>query len=72
VNSVAVAAAAARSRAGQWHQLAKLLPVLYSKGLDSNTISELTGINPNEQNDWIVAGTVYDSIAGTGKVGCAC
>jgi hypothetical protein len=42
--------------------------VLYAKGLDSNTIAELTGINPNDQNNWIVAGTVYDSIAATGKV----
>lgn len=42
--------------------------MLYAKGLDSNTISELTGINPNDQNNWIVAGTVYDSIAASGKV----
>ncbi len=58
-----------RSKAGQWHQLAKLLPVLYSKGIDNNMVAELTGINPADQNSWIVAGTVYDSIAASGKVG---
>lgn len=58
-----------RSRAGQWHQLAKLLPVLYAKGLDSNIIAEMTGLNPVDQNTWLVAGTVYDSIAASKKVG---
>lgn len=58
-----------RSRAGQWHQLAKLLPVLYAKGLDSNIIAEMTGLNPVDQNNWVVAGTVYDSIATSKKVG---
>jgi hypothetical protein len=57
-----------RSRAGQWHQLAKLLPALYSKGYESNTIDEMTGVNPAEQNRWVVAGTVYDSIAATGQL----
>jgi hypothetical protein len=57
-----------RNKAGQWHQLAKLLPVLYAKGIDSNTVAELTGVNPVDQNTWVVAGTVYDSIAAA-KVG---
>lgn len=57
-----------RARAGAWHQLARLLPVLYAKGLDSNTIAELSGLNPVDQNAWVVAGTVYDSIAALGKV----
>jgi hypothetical protein len=57
-----------RSRAGQWHQLAKLLPALYSKGYDTGTIDEETGVNPVEQNRWVVAGTVYDSIAATGQL----
>lgn len=57
-----------RSNAGHWHQLGKLLPILYSKGIDSNMVAELTGINPADQNSWIVAGTVYDSIAAGGKV----
>lgn len=53
-----------RARAGAWHVLGKLLPRLYSKGLDTNTIAELTGLNPVEQNTWVVAGTVHESIAG--------
>jgi hypothetical protein len=57
-----------RSRAGQWHQLAKHLPVLYAKGFDTNTVAELTGVNPVDQNTWVVAGTVYDSIKATGQV----
>lgn len=57
-----------RSHAGQWHALAKLLPILYAKGFDTNTIAELTGVNPVDQNLWVVAGTVYDSIVATGRV----
>lgn len=61
-----------RNKAGQWHQLAKLLPVLYAKGFDSNTIAEITGLNPLEQNSWVVAGTVYDSVAASNKVRVVC
>ncbi|WIA23448.1 hypothetical protein OEZ85_000200 [Tetradesmus obliquus] len=57
-----------RARAGPWHSLAKLLPVLYAKGFDTSTVAELTGVNPVDQNLWVVAGTVYDSIVSTGKV----
>ncbi|KAF8061091.1 RAF1 [Scenedesmus sp. PABB004] len=57
-----------RAGAGHWHALAKFLPVLYAKGLDTNAVAELTGINPVDQNRWVVAGTVYDSIAATGQV----
>eukprot|EP00882_Tetradesmus_deserticola_P013476 GHRQ01014308.1.p1 GENE.GHRQ01014308.1~~GHRQ01014308.1.p1 ORF type:complete len:282 (+),score=62.46 GHRQ01014308.1:65-910(+) len=57
-----------RARAGAWHSLAKLLPVLYAKGFDTSTVAELTGVNPVDQNLWVVGGTVYDSIVSTGKV----
>jgi hypothetical protein len=55
-----------RSRAGPWHSLSKLLPVLYAKGFDTSTVAELTGVNPVDQNLWLVGGTVYDSIVTTG------
>eukprot|EP00775_Hariotina_reticulata_P001974 gene1974-2297_t len=57
-----------RANGGVWHSLAKYLPVLYAKGFDTNTIAEITGVNPVDQNRWVVAGTVYDSIASTGQV----
>jgi len=57
-----------RSRAGHWHQLAKLVPALYSKGYDSGSIDESTGITPLEQNRWVVAGTVYDSLVKAGEL----
>jgi hypothetical protein len=45
-----------------------LPPSLQTKGFDTNTISELTGINPVDQNTWLVGSTVYESIEATGKV----
>lgn len=52
-----------RARAGHWFNLAKVIPALASRGYDSSTVDELTGITPAEQNLWVVAGTVYDSLA---------
>lgn len=57
-----------RAQAGQWHELAKCLPILYAKGFDTSTIAEITGVNPVDQNRWVVAGTVYDSLVATGQV----
>lgn len=57
-----------RSRAGHWHELAKLFPALNSKGFDSATIDEMTGITPAEQNKWIVAATVYESVKASSAV----
>jgi hypothetical protein len=57
-----------RSRAGHWHQLAKLVPALNSKGYDSSAIDESTGVTPLEQNRWVVAGTVYDSLVKAGEL----
>jgi hypothetical protein len=51
-----------RSRAGHWFQLARLFPALTALGYDSNSLDELTGITPAEQNLWLVASTVYDSL----------
>ena len=55
-----------RSRAGKWHDLAKLIPALNSKGYDSSAIDQATGINPAEQNIWIVSATVYESLKAEG------
>jgi len=57
------------SRAGRWHNLAKLLQPLYQSGYDAKALDELTGITPVVQNRWIVAATVYDSLVASGKVG---
>ncbi|GFR49049.1 hypothetical protein Agub_g11075 [Astrephomene gubernaculifera] len=51
-----------RSRAGHWHDLAKFIPALNSKGYSAAVIDELTGITPAEQNKWVVSGTVYESV----------
>lgn len=55
-----------RSRAGKWYDLAKLVPALNSKGYDSSAIDEATGINPAEQNIWVVSATVYESLKAEG------
>lgn len=57
-----------RARAGHWFQLAKIIPALAAKGYDSSTIDEATGITPAEQNLWVVAATVYDSLAASPAV----
>lgn len=57
-----------RSRAGHWFQLAKIIPALAAKGFDSNALDELTGITPVEQSLWVVASTVYDSLAASPEV----
>jgi hypothetical protein len=43
-------------RVRQCQHSGKLLPYFYSKGIDSNMVAELMGINPADQNSWIVAG----------------
>ncbi|KAI8471380.1 MAG: hypothetical protein J3K34DRAFT_417430 [Monoraphidium minutum] len=60
-----------RSRAGHWYQLAKLIPALAAKGYDSNALDEAAGITPAEQNLWMVAGTVYDSLAASAAAAAA-
>lgn len=57
-----------RAQSGHWHDLAKCLPILYAKGFDTGTIAEITGVNPVDQNRWVVAGTVYDSLVATGRL----
>ncbi|GLC33519.1 hypothetical protein PLESTM_000080200 [Pleodorina starrii] len=51
-----------RARAGHWHELAKFIPALNSKGYNSAVIDEITGITPAEQNKWVVSATVYESV----------
>jgi len=51
-----------RGRAGRWYDLAKLIPALNVKGFDSNMLDDLTGINPAEQNLWMVGSTVHESL----------
>ncbi|KAG2426314.1 hypothetical protein HXX76_013071 [Chlamydomonas incerta] len=51
-----------RSRAGHWHELAKLMAPLNSSGYSSTSIDEMTGITPLEQSKWVVAATVYESV----------
>ncbi|PNH10439.1 hypothetical protein TSOC_002832, partial [Tetrabaena socialis] len=51
-----------QARAGHWHELAKYIPSLNSKGYSSTIIDELTGITPLEQNKWLVSATVYESV----------
>jgi hypothetical protein len=38
-----------RSRAGKWHNLAKMLPYLYRQGYDSSVVDQMTGITPAVQ-----------------------
>ncbi|GBF92870.1 hypothetical protein Rsub_05489 [Raphidocelis subcapitata] len=52
-----------RARSGHWFQLARVIPALAAKGYDSTAIDEATGITPVEQNLWVVAATVFESLA---------
>ncbi|KXZ54590.1 hypothetical protein GPECTOR_4g655 [Gonium pectorale] len=51
-----------RARSGHWHELAKFIPALNSKGYNAGVIDEMTGITPAEQNKWVVSATVYESV----------
>lgn len=57
-----------QSQAGYWHQLAKLFPPLQTKGYDSNTIEEITGLERKLQNIWSSAAHIYDSLKKSGQV----
>ena len=55
-----------QAQAGQWHQLAKLLPILQSKGFDANAVEEATGLERKTQNVWISAASIYDALKKSG------
>ncbi|GAX76910.1 hypothetical protein CEUSTIGMA_g4356.t1 [Chlamydomonas eustigma] len=57
-----------RTRAGQWHMLAKCIPSLYKLSYTSANIDEISGITPSEQSRWVVASTIHDSLRLSGKV----
>ncbi|KAG1672767.1 hypothetical protein FOA52_002755 [Chlamydomonas sp. UWO 241] len=51
-----------QSRHGRWYTFAKMCSNLYKQDFNSGMVSEMTGVDPLQQNRWIVAGTVYESI----------
>lgn len=51
-----------RSRAGRWHQLAKLFPFLSTAGFDSSHVDEVTGITPAIQ---VLSGQCHCSLSAT-------
>eukprot|EP00798_Chlamydomonas_sp_ICE-L_P011695 gene11695-34421_t len=55
-----------QTRAGRWYDLAKFLVALHQQGIDAKMVDDITGMNPVEQNLWIVGATVYDSIKADG------
>lgn len=57
-----------RTRAGRWYTLGRYIPALYKQNFDSTAIDEITGITPLQQNKWVVAATIYDSLKASGKV----
>ena len=48
-----------RSNAGQWHQQAKLLPLLLRAGCDSVAVEEAVGLERRVQNVWVAAEQVW-------------
>lgn len=44
--------------AGQWHDLAKLLPKLARVGIDTLAVEQATGLERPEQNTLVVAASV--------------
>ncbi|GFH09438.1 uncharacterized protein HaLaN_04578, partial [Haematococcus lacustris] len=57
-----------RARAGKWHQLAKMLPLLAKAGYDNTTVDEMTGITPVLQVRRKVAEWMYDTLVASGKL----
>ena len=47
-----------RTPAGQWHDLAKLLPNLARAGIDGLAVEQATGVERPEQNILVVAASV--------------
>ncbi|GAB4818970.1 hypothetical protein N2152v2_006016 [Parachlorella kessleri] len=57
-----------RSNAGEWHQQAKLLPLLLRAGCDSVAVEEAVGLERRVQNVWIAAEQVYESVKKSGEL----
>lgn len=57
-----------QAQAGHWHQLAKLLPALHTKGFDSFTVEEATGLERKTQNLWTSSASIYDGLKKSGQV----
>jgi len=51
-----------KAEAGNWPDLARMLPALNRAGLDGPAIEEATGLERVRQNMWMVAVSVYDSL----------
>lgn len=57
-----------QAQAGPWHELAKLLPILQSKGFDANVVEEATGLEKRMQNIWTSSASIYTALKKSGKV----
>jgi len=50
------------ARAGYWHTLAKIIPILNRAGFDGKLLEDITGIDSRTQNLWMMSASVYDSL----------
>ncbi|KAK9904948.1 hypothetical protein WJX75_006180 [Coccomyxa subellipsoidea] len=57
-----------RASAGKWHELANLVPVLSTLGIDNTIIEAETGIERAQLNAWLVSVQVYESLRKSGKL----
>jgi hypothetical protein len=57
-----------QAQSGQWHQLAKLLPLLQAQGMDAFAVEDTTGLERKTQNLWTSAASIYDALKASGKV----
>jgi len=57
-----------QAQAGHWHELAKLLPALKSKGVDDYAIEEASGLERKTQNLWTSSSSIYDALKNSGLV----
>ncbi|BDA49792.1 Rubisco accumulation factor 1, chloroplastic [Coccomyxa sp. Obi] len=57
-----------RSGAGQWHELAELVPALAKLGIDNTIIEAETGIERAQLNAWLVSVQVYESLKRSGEL----
>ena len=57
-----------QAQAGHWHELAKLLPALQSKGFDAFAVEEATGLERKTQNLWFSTASIYDALKKSGLI----
>lgn len=54
------------TQSGYWHTLGKVIPLLNRAGFDTKLLEDISGIDSRVQNQWMISGSVYDSLVISG------